>query len=97
MAGPLNWGRKDWAGFEEHAAIQAIDAHRNDLARWIQTAQRALSRLDDLHDLRLGQMDRGEWPPPPKHWTPHSNLPGAEPNCPGCKYEADRTNRGETS
>jgi hypothetical protein len=21
----------------------------------------------------------------PRHWTPHSNLPGREPNCPACK------------
>lgn len=27
-------------------------------------------------------------PEPVRHWTPHSNLPGREPNCPGCKAEA---------
>lgn len=63
MSGPLSWGRKDWVRFERHAALGAIDAHRNDLARFIKQADRALDRLNVLREMRLDQIARGDWPP----------------------------------
>jgi hypothetical protein len=62
--------RADWERFSRSAAPQSIEHYVGEAQRERRRWDGLVGRLEDLLRERLGQVERGEWPPPPQGQVP---------------------------